>query len=98
MGESIRNAVFCSDHLSFWFFGEFLILLFGDPPTTYQRLGLCVGVILEATWINTASSRASTVEPSEYSRALEHVHSSMHVAVPFPEAADVSARSFEVSI
>jgi hypothetical protein len=36
------------------------------------------------------------LEPSEYSRALEHVHSSMHVAVPFPEAADVSARSFDL--
>ena len=32
------------------------------------------------------------LELSEYSRALEHVHSSMHVAVPFPEAADVKTR------
>ena len=36
------------------------------------------------------------LELSEYSRALEHVHSSMHVAIPFPEAADVKTRSFDL--
>ena len=37
----------------------------GDPPTTRV-----VGVILEAPWINTASSRASTVERSSTCTAL----------------------------
>jgi len=63
--------------------GEFL--LFGGSPNDSGCGGDSGGAVDQYCF-----------EPSEYSRALEHVHSSMHVAVPFPEAADVSARSFDL--